>query len=874
MAICRFFQAGRCLNGESCSFQHFPNTQNQATITASPLALNAAANSFRPSQDGNVNTRSKPPCTFFLQGACKRGAFCNFEHAGLPTVVTPKTVSKDARSNIVCIFFQKNACNKGEECSFSHEIKSKEVHGYTPSKVPTSEGLAPSVWASSHPFTSRKDDKRTIGGATVTFEDGVSVAQLSMPTDFSAVSMSDIPLDTSIQDILALMNKHGFPSLSPDCIHLKRIPTNSLQTAQIRVADPDFASNLLQHSGPVVFIDNAPVFLSKMQLGGQSESGSNRLQLTGVICTWHNPSLVAYLQYEGDRQATLALNNFGKNSSKQLDGRKLEITYHPGSSLHVRNLNPSTTKTNLRKFLRFPYPQDISLGSRSHNLTAKQLEDTVKTSLESHGTLIEWVVNAQAGAGRVKAIAKFTEAEAARNAVKKLNDTLIDPTSNDKLRVTHLISIKLSVSYRTLTAVRPQLDALGEQSWKSDYVTIKTYEPLGKQYTQVRIFGQSKEAVARVKSVVEKLLAGHVAVDNGKPIADSFFFKHSSAAFIEDLMSTHGVFISQDPRKIVLRLYGAPLNVELAQNALAEKATELKEQSHIIILDPKTLNFALKGGFRHIVAVLGKEKVKMDIVSNPKQIIVQGSEKHLAQVQDILQSQASLPLEARVATLSFVEGEDEEVCPVCWTPPDEPFKTHCGHIYCSSCLASQCSSTDAFPLHCLGASATCKTPLSLPELKEVLPACDYETLLQTALTLYIRSRPTEFQYCPTPDCDRFYRASPTTDPRVFDCDGCLNSICTGCHQDTHDGLTCDVYKALAKAAHDGEEELEKWKKENDVRNCPKCSVAIEKASGCNHMECMACGTHICWFCMKTFRRGSETYDHMSKNHESWNILRM
>jgi hypothetical protein len=43
-------------------------------------------------------------------------------------------------------------------------------------------------------------------------------------------------------------------------------------------------------------------------------------------------------------------------------------------------------------------------------------------------------------------------------------------------------------------------------------------------------------------------------------------------------------------------------------------------------------------------------------------------------------------------------------------------------------------------------------------------------------------------------------------------------------------------------------------------------MSIEKTEGCDHMECAACGTHMCWQCMKTFKSGPEVYGHMSKDH--------
>ena len=50
-----------------------------------------------------------------------------------------------------------------------------------------------------------------------------------------------------------------------------------------------------------------------------------------------------------------------------------------------------------------------------------------------------------------------------------------------------------------------------------------------------------------------------------------------------------------------------------------------------------------------------------------------------------------------------------------------------------------------------------------------------------------------------------------------------------------------------------------------IRHCPRCDVATEKISGCNHIQCTACKTHWCFFCGKEFTSG-EIYQHMNAEH--------
>jgi hypothetical protein len=374
---------------------------------------------------------------------------------------------------------------------------------------------------------------------------------------------------------------------------------------------------------------------------------------------------------------------------------------------------------------------------------------------------------------------------------------------------------------------------------------------------------QNKPSVAQAKTSVEKLLLGQVFNISATRVCRQYFFHQGSVSFLDNVMRTHSIHIVQDRQRMNLRLYGDQENVSAAEKTLAEKADALNSQSKSIILDSNTLSFALRGGFRYLVGRFGKDVVKMDITSNPKCIIVIGPEQLATEVEKhLLLYEADSP-ERSIRIMSLDDKKDEELCPVCWTPPEEPFTTKCGDTYCGECLSSQCTSANEFPINCLGDSAKCNRPVSLDELEQVLPAGDYEILLQASFTNYIRSHPSNFQYCSTPDCDHFYRTSPKEDPRTFTCEGCLASICTGCNQATHEGLSC----AANKSMHEGTSEFAKWKREHDVRDCPKCQVPIEKTYGCNHMECQACKIHICWYCMKTFELSKPTYDHMSEKHQ-------
>ncbi|OCL12069.1 hypothetical protein AOQ84DRAFT_271286, partial [Glonium stellatum] len=814
-------------------------------------------------------------CRFFQKGLCKSGASCRFKHDG-PGAISDGSGSSEVRSERpVCSFFLKGICKHGDECRFSHENSgsASPVRERTGSStaVLSSSGLGPPASLSTSIWS-------TISGASVTFKDGAEVLGLSLPSDFSAVQLSSLPSDQTTHSISDFLTSKGITGITPAAIRIKQIPQTGTQVAEIKIEDPDFARTFLERTGPKLDMNGSSVRVMPLQVDTQTDSSANRLQLNSVSCTWYKPSKVAYLQYLKEDKARLAVEKLNKKESERIRHRKLQIKYEPPTAqsiyqqstyiVRVGNLDVKTTWAEITEFLAHPKPFEVSFGPPTYNLSSEEAEKRVKSLLEAKGTLSECIISTDGNGSRVKAIARFIHAEDARKAVQELNESNIEASGNSKLLVAPIVSVKLSVLNKILTAVKNDLDTLRDKAWKTKYVHIKSYDAVDSQSSQklnttLRIHGEDRDAVAQTKSAVEKILAGTVATIQDKQIQDLFFFRPEGLKFLEVLMDKYGVFIYRDMRRGLLRLYGKPAAVLDAQNALAEKVEELATEVHTIVLDNENIKAALRGGFRRLVAALGKDAVKMDIIGNPKVITVRGPIKTFEQAKETLHSFSQISLGAGMEALQAEDGY-EEACPVCWTEPDEPFKTSCGHIYCLSCLTSQCSSAsdDTLPLRCLGASATCNHVLSLTELHDGLPAIVFKTLLESSFTSYIRSRPNDFQYCPTPDCDRVYKTTSTANARTFLCDSCITPVCTGCHVTAHDGLTCEAYKLLAH----GDDAFSKWKKDHDVRDCPTCGTPIEKTDGCNHMHCGGCGTHICWFCMETFKTAADTYDHMPKMH--------
>nr|CAD1826313.1 unnamed protein product [Ananas comosus var. bracteatus] len=124
-----------------------------------------------------------------------------------------------------------------------------------------------------------------------------------------------------------------------------------------------------------------------------------------------------------------------------------------------------------------------------------------------------------------------------------------------------------------------------------------------------------------------------------------------------------------------------------------------------------------------------------------------------------------------------------------------------------------------------------------------------------------------YRFCPTPDCPSVYKVCPRDgEPgRPFVCGACGVETCTKCHMEFHPSVSCERYREFKV---NPDLSLEEWREGKDfVKDCPSCGHTIEKAEGCNHVECL-CGKHLCWVCLESFDCSDSCYDHLRSVHHA------
>ena len=81
--------------------------------------------------------------------------------------------------------------------------------------------------------------------------------------------------------------------------------------------------------------------------------------------------------------------------------------------------------------------------------------------------------------------------------------------------------------------------------------------------------------------------------------------------------------------------------------------------------------------------------------------------------------------------------------------------------------------------------------------------------------------------------------------RCVTCFVCQTAYCFQCGSERHHPASCGAYRKWTQQIVN---DSSFWVRMNS-KPCPRCSVPIEKNTGCNHMICTQCSAHFCWLCL-------------------------
>lgn len=478
----------------------------------------------------------------------------------------------------------------------------------------------------------------------------------------------------------------------------------------------------------------------------------------------------------------------------------------------------------------------------------------LQTKLEKYGELTSITVPSPPYENKkIRAWARFTTPTAAANACEDLNGRRPWFFGHGRLTARHVLSIIYHLPNRLFDALSDTLQdlcSLSERTTNCYYMTFHSRDRERTGSVGVKLIAETYPSLTKLKTSLESILRGEVVRLEGRAAWDYFFTRASGAAFVASLEANHPPAIIQvDTRQSCIRLFGPPPQTWHVKAVIQAQIRELRTRKvHSIFLNSAFPGILTNPNFLALQRDLGAQNVYIDRQRGLLKVCGNQDEVQVAHlvVQSVRRQYASRELSVNN-------------CRICLGAASLPITLDCGHTSCKNCLTDYFLSaidTKSFPLLCVGLG--CKQLVPVNIIRRLLPPENFHHLTHASFLDFIHSRPTEFNYCPTPDCPQVYRTAPPG--TVVQCPSCLVRICGSCHSEAHEGKGCpDPEKNELRL-------FEEWSAERDVKRCPGCKTFIERDAGCNHITCTRCRTHICWVCLETFSEGAKCYDHMRMLH--------
>ncbi|KAF8956902.1 hypothetical protein BDZ97DRAFT_144963 [Flammula alnicola] len=194
------------------------------------------------------------------------------------------------------------------------------------------------------------------------------------------------------------------------------------------------------------------------------------------------------------------------------------------------------------------------------------------------------------------------------------------------------------------------------------------------------------------------------------------------------------------------------------------------------------------------------------------------------------------------------------------------------HLFCSDCISRYASTKlgeDNASLECMHSSG-CAEPYDPSVLPRVLPRKLLEQYERVQQRLEIEQAGIEgLEECPFCEFKCVMEVSKEEDS-LFWCaneeGGCGLLSCRLCKKKDHRPKSC------MEAEHDdlllnGRHAIEEAMTRALMRNCPKCSKAFIKESGCNKMTCPKCGTQSRYVCRQVVKNNYDHFDQMTASRQ-------
>ncbi|KAK6190736.1 hypothetical protein SNE40_002534 [Patella caerulea] len=469
-----------------------------------------------------------------------------------------------------------------------------------------------------------------------------------------------------------------------------------------------------------------------------------------------------------------------------------------------------------------------------------------------------------------KASVKFSRPDHGKLACKRLNGIL--DVGGQTVEMTPDISSYMNVSRHVYDlmkeAVEETIQAMNSLEFRHN---VKL---LDNDRVVIKLYSTKPDDLLRVKSVLEGILKGGV-IECWRNENYRHLFLKSGRKFIRDVQERTSTYIQVDERQYTISIYGTTANFMSAQTEFQNYLNEIQMGTgkEINLRAPGQPNGLMKNLIKeygmNLEKLVDECNLKSALLDHKRQLV-----RLIGDPQNIDQAISVILVMSKNLTKNQQQSstvrEDFPECCACLCPIEDTSQLYrleyCGHAYCFDCLGRQITvAIQSKDLPILCGEEECQKPLVWNDFVNSFKKAqvDPNALLGSAVTRFMMNdKDDAYRHCLTPDCPMIYRV--TSDGVVFSCYECGIRICTTCHVEYHDGLSCQQYKANVMDKLQVENYLKEFG--NTTKHCPGCKILIEKNYGCNHMVCSACKTSFCWLCSASFASAELCYDHLNAVH--------
>ena len=626
---------------------------------------------------------------------------------------------------------------------------------------------------------------RFIFDSTITLGPGAAVNRVITAFESNLLILSNLPGDVTDMEVKQLAEPFG---------HVTRVllekPAARVEFA--KCADAALAVRMLDKTEYRSMTLSATLY---PRGATQREKVADKPNRT-IKISWPAPSLTGWARYSS---ITTAKEQAKRLQGLTVGGRKITVTYISplknqthSFAVELKNLPSNTTREDLKSVCPGTSSVEIALRTNYDRDTSIQ---GVRRLLAPYEPIDSFYV-LPSDASKLRIIA-FAETQIASTITTALHRTKQTFLKNNALLAEQVYSMKYHLTPSQFLILKEDLDHLRDIHQDHCKIRYLDKDDLGRPAEIVSIHVDSVDPfrVGRVRKALDEILCGEALVFDGNVSWDDLFDTPDSRTFFTSLNADTRFFVEPSRRDRTLRYFSRQVPLDDAKELVVRQLRLVRARRHHVSVARDAIRLLLSGC---MTKLRDEDGISMTLNIVSRTLTIQSEDQNdIKKVKRVLAKLESSPASMAVHGVGV-----ETLCSICTSSVAEPIKLPCGHIYCRNCMRHilQNSTGTNYPLMCMvdrvddhfETTLPCYTEFPLDVILGLLSKREQNRLFDLSVLSYVRQHLDEFQFCPTPDCQIFYR--PDKPGTALRCPSCQKWICPACCVQFHEGLSCAEYR--------------------------------------------------------------------------------